>query len=312
MGPTDGGLDAYQRHPDALHYCSEMTSRLRSMAMTFRTLLVHVDNSDRCRARVELAADFAYRFPAHLTGIYLPFHPPGFPDVTAMGGTGLPPPPAPESDPKRLAQAEQMFSEVCRRQDVSPEWITPRYEESSEMRTHARYADLVIVGQEDRSDPESSPTIGFVASVVLGGGRPVLILPYAGKLPTAFNHILVAWDGGREAARAAADAMPFLRSAKAVDVMHVSRVARPDDLGPIPGMDIAMYFARHGVNVTVTPECRTNDVAIGEALLSRAADLNADLIVMGGYGHSRMQEWVLGGVTRTMLESMTIPVLMSH
>lgn len=280
--------------------------------MTYRTLLVHVDNSARCRARVELAADFAFRLPAHLTGIYLPFHPPGFPDVTGLAGAGLPPPPVPLSDPERLANAERLFMDVCRRQALSPEWLTPKYDETREMRTHARYADLVIMGQEDVTDPESSPTVGFVASVVLGGGRPVLIVPYAGKLPKAFNNVLLAWDGGREAARAAVDAMPFLRAAKRVDVMHVSRGDRADGLGPIPGLDIGMFFARHGVQVNVTPERGANDVAVAEALLSRAADMNTDLIVMGGYGHSRMQEWVLGGVTRTMLESMTVPVLMSH
>ena len=106
--------------------------------------------------------------------------------------------------------------------------------------------------------------------------------------------------------------MPFLQAAKTVHVMHVSRGGKPDALGPIPGLDIAMFFARHGVNVRVTPERGANDIAVGEDLLSRAADMNIDLIVMGGYGHSRMQEWVLGGVTRTLLETMTVPVLMSH
>lgn len=280
--------------------------------MTYRTLLVHVDNSQQCRARVELAVDFACRLPAHLTGIYLPFHMPIFSDVTDIGGMGVPPPSSPESDAKRLDQAEQMFMEICRRQAVSPEWLTPRYDTNGEMRTHARYADLVIVGQEDQSDPETLPAMGFVESVVLAGGRPVLILPYAGKVPRSFNNILLAWDGGREAARAAADAMPFLMAAKTVHVMHVTRGNRTEVLGPIPGLDIAMFFARHGVNVRVTPERGANDVAVGEDLLSRAADLNIDLIVMGAYGHSRMQEWVLGGVTRTMLETMTVPVLMSH
>lgn len=280
--------------------------------MTYRTLLVHVDNSRQCRARLELAVDLARRLPAHLTGIYLPFRPPAFPDVTRSAGAGLPPPPEPESDDKRLAHAEQMFRDICQRQGVSPEWLTPQYEENSEIRTHARYADLVIVGQQDRNDPETSPAVGFVESAVLGGGRPVLILPYAGKLPKAFNNILLAWDGGREAARAAADAMPLLMAAKTVHVMHVGRGDRPDDLGPIPGLDIGMFFARHGVNVEVTPERGTTDISIAETLLSRAADMSIDLIVMGGYGHSRMQEWVLGGVTRTLLETMTVPVLMSH
>ena len=280
--------------------------------MTYRTLLVHVDNSQQCRARVELAVEFASRLPAHLTGIYLPFHPPGFPDVVDIAGAGLPPPPPPESDTQRLERAEQMFMEICRRQALSPEWITPSLDPNREMQTHARYADLVIVGQEDRTDPETTPARGFVESVVLAGGRPVLILPYAGKLPRSFDNILLAWDGGREAARAAADAMPLLCAAKAVHVMHVNRGDRTDALGPIPGLDIGLFFARHGVHVEVTPERGANDIAVGDDLLSRAADMSIDLIVMGGYGHSRVQEWVLGGVTRKLLETMTVPVLMSH
>lgn len=280
--------------------------------MSYRTLLVHVDNSHQSIGRIEFAADLACRLSAHLTGIYLPFHPPGFPDVTRSGGTGLPPPPAPDSDAHRLAQAEKQFTEITGRRGLTAEWLTPQYDENYEMRTHARYADLVIVGQDERGDAETSPVSGFVESVVLAGGRPVLILPYAGKVQKAFERILLAWDGSREAARAAADAMPFLQTAKTVRVVHVSHGRRSSSLGPIPGMDIATFFARHGVNVEVSAERAVDDIDVGDVLISCAADMNIDLLVMGGYGHSRLQEWALGGVTRTVLESMTVPVLMSH
>ncbi|AJP60173.1 hypothetical protein UC34_25065 (plasmid) [Pandoraea vervacti] len=281
--------------------------------MSYRTLLVHVDNSDQCRARVAFAAAMAARLPAHLTGLYLPFRPENCTAAAPTSRRFAGDPLRPESDVRRLAYAERTFSDVCDRQALVAEWLAPQSDDSCrEMRTRARYTDLVIVGQEDRNDPETSPSLAFVDSVVLNSGRPVLILPYAGAPPTTFENILLAWDGGREAARAMVDALPLLRAAKVVRITNVRRADGSISLGPIPGADIAIFAARHGVPVEVTPELGGNDVDIGERLLSRAADHNAQLIVMGAYGHSRMQEWVLGGVTRTMLERMRIPVMMSH
>jgi nucleotide-binding universal stress UspA family protein len=121
--------------------------------------------------------------------------------------------------------------------------------------------------------------------------------------------VLLAWNASREATRATTDALPFLKAADKVVVAPV----KPDRAahGEAPGTDIGLYLSRHGVRVEVAA-IQGTDLDAGNALLSRAADLSIDLIVMGGYGHSRMSELILGGVTRTMLESMTVPVLMSH
>ena len=143
---------------------------------------------------------------------------------------------------------------------------------------------------------------------MLAAGRPVLILPSAGSFPTIGKRILIAWSLSREATRAVTDADPLLRLA---DTVHVMAVMRRDEHGDVPGADIGLYLARHGVRVQVKSD-QGAEIDVGNELLSRAADLDADLIVMGGYGHSRLKEWVLGGATRTILASMTAPVLMSH
>jgi nucleotide-binding universal stress UspA family protein len=140
-------------------------------------------------------------------------------------------------------------------------------------------------------------------------GRPVLVVPYIGPSGTLGKRVLLAWNATREATRAATDALPFLQAADEVLVVLV----KPHSIshGEVPGADIGLYLARHGVHVKVET-IEGVDIDAGNLLLSRAADLSSDLIVMGAYGHSRFSELVLGGVTRTMFESMTVPVLMSH
>ena len=122
---------------------------------------------------------------------------------------------------------------------------------------------------------------------------------------------MIAWDAGREAARAVSDALPLLKRAKAVEVAVFNAERRRREHGEQPGADVSLFLSRHGVKVTVAQQSGA-DFEVGAQVLSRAADTSADLIVMGAYGHSRVRELVLGGVTRTILESMTVPVLMSH
>ena len=149
----------------------------------------------------------------------------------------------------------------------------------------------------------------FPERLVLAAGRPVLILPSAGRFPNIGARILVAWDASREATRAVTDAIPMLRLANTVHVMTVN--PKHGEHGHVAGADIGFYLARHGVRVEIKTD-HGAEIDVGNELLSRAADLDVDLIVMGGYGHSRLKEWVLGGATRTILESMTAPILMSH
>jgi nucleotide-binding universal stress UspA family protein len=171
----------------------------------------------------------------------------------------------------------------------------------------ARKYDLAIVGQAepDRMALENV----LVEAALFESGRPILIVPYIQKSGLKLDRIMVCWDGSRNAARATGDAMPFLTRAKAVDVVIVEvRRVRIDEL---PGADIAHHLARHGLNVEVK-RIVAPDIDVASAILSHAADSSADLIVMGGYGHSRLREFVLGGATRGILEAMTVPTLMSH
>jgi nucleotide-binding universal stress UspA family protein len=147
--------------------------------------------------------------------------------------------------------------------------------------------------------------------VALASGRPVLIVPYAGHFDNVGRRVLIAWNATREAARAVSDAMPLLTSAELVTVLTIDPREGPHGHGELPGADIALHLARHGVKAQIERTVSAG-MPVGEVLLSRVADLGADLIVMGAYGHSRAREVLLGGATRSVLRSMTVPVLMSH
>jgi len=171
----------------------------------------------------------------------------------------------------------------------------------------ARRFDLAIVGQ---TEPKPSAVEDKIAeSALFDSGRPVIFVPYIQKAPLKLDRVMVCWDGSRPAARAIADAMPLLERAGQVEVAIVANERGKQD--EIAGADIGQHLARHGLNVEVHRITR-GDIDVADALLSHAADVGTDFIVMGGYGHSRLREFVLGGVTRSILRSMGVPVLMSH
>jgi nucleotide-binding universal stress UspA family protein len=169
-----------------------------------------------------------------------------------------------------------------------------------------------LAGQDDPDDPESFIADHFPETLVMSADRPVLFIPYAGVFPALGANIMVAWNGSRESARAVHDALPLLQRAENVTVVRLKEHKDEPRGSRIPGADIALLLARHGVKAEVSAGDRVDDVPLGDMLLSRASDLGADLVVTGAYGHSRWQELVMGGATRSMLESMTVPVLMSH
>jgi nucleotide-binding universal stress UspA family protein len=171
----------------------------------------------------------------------------------------------------------------------------------------ARRFDLSVVAQ---ARPESDgPEALIVEQALFESGRPVLVVPYIQTAPFKADHVMLCWDGSRPAARAAADAIPFLSRSKAVEVLIVESGKLKSD--EIPGADIAGHFARHNLNVSVT-RTASGDIDVAGVILSHAADTGADMLVMGGYGHSRLREFILGGATRAILSSMTVPTLMSH
>jgi nucleotide-binding universal stress UspA family protein len=171
----------------------------------------------------------------------------------------------------------------------------------------ARRFDLSVVGQGNPDNASSETRV--VEGALFESGRPVIVVPYIHQVGFKLDRVMACWDGSRSAARAVADAMPLLARAKSVDLVMVAEAQAKSD--EMPGADMAAHLARHGLKVALVRVPR-GDVEVEEALLNHAADIDADLMVMGGYGHSRMREFILGGVTREMLESMTVPTLMSH
>jgi nucleotide-binding universal stress UspA family protein len=277
--------------------------------MSYKTLLVHLDDSDRCRARVNLALELAGRWNAHLIGLYAvcqdlfePLRRPDEPLKLAVYERLC---------EQRRKDAEERFLMAAERAGRSVEWQAPAGEATDAAILHARHADLLVLGQEDPDDRMTYVARHFVEDVVMGSGRPAIVIPYAGDVRTLGENVLIGWDGGREAARATADALPLLTRARFVHVETVTR-GHPDPDETPAGVDVAAYLERHGIRASFSTTPRERSVSVGAMLLNRVTDVHADLLVMGLYSHARMHERVLGGATRTILETMTVPVLLSH
>jgi nucleotide-binding universal stress UspA family protein len=279
--------------------------------MTYKSILVHVDETPRCAARLDIAFELAGAFGAHVTALATVPEIPVPASVEVAYGAQLA---AAHERAVRdaLDPVKTDFSQRAQRAGVSSfEWREARGDIVPLAAVHARYADLLVVGQVDPGDDRTRPVPAFLENLMLSVGRPVLVIPYAGAFKGAFSKPLVAWNASRESTRAVTDALPLLRRAKQVAVMVVDPREAAVNYGESPGSDIALYLARHGVKAEVHPT-PSGDVDVGDVILSRASDIDADLVVMGAWGHSRVRELVMGGATRSLLEQMTVPVLFSH
>jgi len=273
-----------------------------------KDIVVNLSLGDRDPAG-EYAVSVAEAFGAHLLGIAVSYEAviPG----TLLGG--IPPEiieaQRVESD-KKAGTAVSRFEKAAKLAGISAETriISASIAGAADQigRIGRRF-DLVVVGQAGRQ--ESLPDEVVDEGVLFGSGRPVIFVPFIQKGGMTLGRIMVCWDGSRAAARAVADAMPFLQKAKQVEIVIISDKEGNKD--QIPGADLGQHLARHGLKVDVK-RIISPDVDVPSTILSYAADSSADMIVMGGYGHSRLREFVLGGATRGLLESMTVPVLMSH
>jgi nucleotide-binding universal stress UspA family protein len=203
------------------------------------------------------------------------------------------------------------FLESAKQTDVNVETLTlevPSGDLGREVSRLAQYFDATVLEQPN---PEGPDTSNVIEAVLFGSGRPVLIVPYIIlHVPSQLRTVLVAWNEGRLAARAIADALPLLQMADRVEVVTVSGT-NPRGSRHASADMMAQHLAQHGIKADMKALAK-GDVDIGSTLVSYAADVSADLIVMGAYGHSRLREIVLGGTTRTILQSMTVPVLMAH
>ena len=277
----------------------------------YKTLVVHVDDSDQCDARIDVACRLACDFGAKLLGVYLVSTAALTPSVSALLPKSFVEERLRESGMAQEA-AEERFREACKAAGVPAcEWRAPAGIAARALVLNSRGGDLVIIGQPDPGAADVAFKSTLANAAVLSSGRPVLVIPYVGAETAVGQTVMVALDDGRESARALADALPLLTRARKVILLSF---ADEDDetLEHAQTRSLAASFlAGHDIEAEVH-HLDLPDIGIGEMLLSQAADFGVDLLVMGAYGHTRLHELVLGGVTRTMLESMTVPVLMSH
>jgi nucleotide-binding universal stress UspA family protein len=279
-----------------------------SMKASFSQLLVHLDGSANDAQRLASAAAIAQSQGAAVTALYavtpalvtLPFAAEAGASVATTLG---------EMDGERRRAARAAFDAATASQ-FRAEWAEiADYPVTSSFTRQALYADLLILGQHDPSGSSSTAVpADFPEAVMAGSGKPALVLPCQGGPTTVAQTIVIAWKPTRETALAVSAAVPLLQRARSVKV--VSWLGQDSTVLGDP-LDLAHYLKLRGVRATWHHEASEPE-HLGDVLLSRCFDLGADLLVMGCYGHSRAREWVLGGTSRTVLRSMTLPVLMAH
>jgi nucleotide-binding universal stress UspA family protein len=281
--------------------------------MSYKTILVHANGSAQSSEQVKVAARLAKIFDAHLIGTALT-------DVSwqyympdALGEYNLGLAAAIEYLQEQAEGMLRKFESIAQQMGVTSfEKRLQNDETGTGLSLQARYSDITVIGQINPDTLPSFVRSDFPEYLLMHSGRPVLIVPYSGTFEQMGKKVLVAWDGSIQATHAVTAAIPLLQQAESVQVIVFNAEGQSIPHGEQPGADIALYLARQGVKVNVQEQSTPSDIDIGNALLSHAADLSVDLIVMGCYAHSRFREIMLGGVTRTILSSMTVPVLMSH
>ena len=277
--------------------------------MGYKTILVHCDASRGTAGRLGIAVDLADRFAGHVVGLHVrqAFQAPAFTDAG----------PAMDSLYRTYettmraeeAMATAAFRDAVGNQGISSEWRVADGYVDEILAAEARVADLVIVGQAEPDSPPTATPDDLAEDIAMAAECPVLIVPYIGAAKPPGKTVMLCWNDSREAKHAAVGALPLLAAADRVIVLIIDPKASRDR--EEPGADVAVWLARHGVKVTVQRDSAA-DSDVGGVILSRAADHDIDLIVMGIYGHSRMRERVLGGASRTLLASMTAPLLVAH
>lgn len=266
--------------------------------MSLKNILVHLDSSSHSTARLDLAIGLAQKHGARLTALYIithPFYEPEHVDTAA-----------------KTNQVQAEFDEKTGGAGVAAELLTIDWKVTGVnvadiINLHAHYADLVIIGQTGHTSPDRDTPGDLPERVILGAGRPVLIVPYAGSYKVFGTRVLVAWNSGREATRAVNDALPLMKKADSVSVL----VVNPADSAANDGEKLCLHLACHDINARAeqaTADC----IAVGDILLNRAFVEGSDLLIMGIYAHTRLGTPTPGDVARHILKHMTLPVLMSH
>jgi nucleotide-binding universal stress UspA family protein len=282
----------------------------RGERVVIKDVVVHLSTGSASSAAPDFAISIAQAFEAHIAGIAFAYEP----VIPAILMDGIPVDII-ESQRAESAKAAEAavarFDEAATRQGLSVETRALNASAAGAGEAFGRAArrfDLAVVGQAEGS--KDIPDDLVIEGALFESGRPVIIVPYIQKDPLKLDRVVICWDGSRNAARAIGNAMPFLERAKKVDLLIIVNDRIKSD--EITGADMGKHLARHGLNLEVKRVTAPKNVDAASAILSYVADSSADFMVMGAYGHSRLREFVLGGVTRHMLQHMTVPVLMSH
>lgn len=280
--------------------------------MSYRTILAVLDSERNVAPVTDLAIEIANQFSAHIIGLRAET----LATIPLIAPMEIPDPTAIETL-QRAAHDETRKIETAFRHQIEPSGASCAFRSSistggtssEAVLEIARTCDLIVARHNDlKLEVDNSSDI---ESFILESGRPVLLLPHVAQRPLPIRRVLIAWNGSKEAARAAFDALPFLKQAENVEIFSVDPPDMPRQNTDLAGADLAAALARHGVKVSIRTEenCRTSTA---EAITSRLSDESVDLLVMGGYGHARWWEMLFGGVTRSLLGSMTAFTLLSR
>lgn len=280
-------------------------------AMAYKTILVHLDQMSKAGNRIRIAADLARAEDAYLIGAAMI----GISTLTFREARVGERDPAVASHLNFLEDRAQGFVNEFEQEMeslgvLSYEGRVVDGEASSGISMQARYCDLVIIGQTNLNEEAPIVQPDFPESVIIHTGRPVLLVPHSYEQDSVGKKVLIAWNASKEVRRAVTDAIPILRRADVVEVVMFNVETEPDMRDESSVTDLAVFLARHGVNVHILREKEGKN--IGQALLDIAAQRGSDLLVLGGYGQTRFRQFLLGGVTRTILGESPLPVLMSH
>jgi len=283
--------------------------------MTYKTIVVHVDDQRESAPRVRLAMELAQACKARLIGLAVMPRPQMPAGIEGMAATADVITIQEDANRERLANARALFDGAVRGAPVEAEFHGVVDNAAGAMNHEMLYADIGVVGQRDPEQTIGDMYADLPESVAMESRRPVMVVPHIGYSKPVGRKVLLAWNDSPEAMRAATEAMPLLQAAETVTLLVIDGHKR-DDVATNghddpPGSRAAGWLARHGVNVEVVNDI-SDGTDVGSIILSRVSDLDIDLVVMGIYGHSKLRETLFGGASRTMLGHMTVPTLIAH
>jgi nucleotide-binding universal stress UspA family protein len=279
--------------------------------MEYKNILLHLDHSSGCRNRLETAFELARRYGATITGLFVVpnYVVPSY--VEAQISVDL----ITDVTEKALARATQTLADYQRLADEANANMEAHVVEGQVipiLREHSKYADLLLLGQDQPDDPDNT-SYGLADALLFEGACACMVVPHSGKVEAPGKRVLVTWNASRESARALREAMPFLSGAESVVVLSTEPDGIDTDIarGHPHAQELARFLESHGID-SVSSGISDTDMSPSEAITGQAADMNADLIVMGAYGHARLREIILGGVTRDLLKQAPVTLLLAH